>query len=97
MLLLLERAHWIADADHLQEEWKHIQRVFLNNGYYAWQEIKWVFTSYDHKRKVRPETEVDLIWWVAMVPYCNTVTNQLAWLLGLKNLIMTSYPSVKTK
>lgn len=45
--------------------------VFLSNGY-AWQEIKRLLASYDHKRKDRPEMEGDLIWYIAVVPYCNS-------------------------
>lgn len=50
MLMLLERVHRIADEEHLEEEWRHLQQVFLRKGY-SWQDIKWPFGSYDLKRK----------------------------------------------
>lgn len=55
-----------------------MQQVFLKNGN-SWNEIKQTFASYDLKRKRGTTVEgEESIRGVAVMPYCQTVTNRLA-------------------
>lgn len=45
---LLEQAHWIADKEHLEEERKHLQQVFLQNRN-SRTEIQRTFARFDSK------------------------------------------------
>lgn len=102
MLRLLDRAHQEAEGCHLKEELNRLQMVFQKNGLTR-QDIRQTFTSYKNKSKRKSKEEEDLTRGgggeedVAVIPYCNTVTNRLARVLRHRNITTTSYLLVKIK
>lgn len=96
MLTLLDQAHCIADAEHIAEECRYLQQVFLKNGYLM-GEIRCTFALYDLRRRGRSiwEPEEESIRGVVLVPDCQTATSRLARLLSRHNIRMTPYPLSK--
>lgn len=85
------------DKDHLEEECRHLQQVFLKTGY-TLKEIKWTCEWYDLKRtRVRADEKEEPIRGVAVVPFCHTITNRLARLLSCRNIRTTLYPLAKLR
>lgn len=91
-MTFLERALWIADKDHWEEEHKHLQNVFRRNGY-SLLEIKRAFTIFDNENL--EEEEKEPIHGLAVVPFYQTDTNRLTRLLRHKQIQTTSYPLLK--
>lgn len=84
MSTLIHRVHCVADSEHLTEELETLKVTFSQNGY----------SKVDIEQT---KNEDDVIRGVAIVSFCNTITNCLTCLLQRRKIKMVLRPPLKMK
>lgn len=74
MSTLINRVYYIADSEHMTEEHRRLDTIFLQNDYKK-PEIEQAFKKYKRQSWRQGDSEDDFCRGVAVILFCNTVTN----------------------